>query len=411
MEQKLSFYAVVVAVLLIAMVSPFALAMIGWPYGTAGGSAIFKIHPATYFSLCILACLFFFVWQPQNKAYLAEVAPRPVLIYGLCTLITFALNVLLVGAGEISFVIDSLLMPVVVLLLVSHLTPTQQRVIFKILLSLFVVNSLVGMAEVATSSRLFPYTIQGLDIIYDKRATAFMGHPLTNAALTAVAIFFVLGYVQKPLHVLAIVCVLYMGMIAFGGRSSLILLTMTLLGYGIHHFFISAKRQRLNLQVLTVLTGVLFFAPFVLIYVMLGTTAGQAFVERLSWDDSASSRLQLFEIFKYISTAEIFLGTNTEKVNALIAFSGLPWTIENGWIALFIRFGAILFGLYILGFSILYRYLLQELAVEGKIALALFVVIAFTNNSIAAKTPMISVVCLLAMTAKAIRYQEKAAVL
>jgi hypothetical protein len=406
MEQKLSFYVITIAVLLTAVLSPFALAMIGWPYGTAGGSAIFKIHPATYFSCAVLGCLFFFVWQPQNKAHLAEVAPRPVLIYGLCTLITFAFNVLLVGAGEISFVIDSLFMPVVVLLLVSHLTPAQQRVIFKILLSVFVMNSLVGMAEVATGSRLFPYTIQGLDIIYDKRATAFMGHPLTNAALTAVATFFVLGYVRKPLHVLSIIGLLYMGMIAFGGRSSLVLLTIALLGYGVYHFFASAKRQHLNLQTLAVITGVLFFAPFVLIYVMLGTTAGQAFVERLAWDDSASSRLQLFEIFRYISTAEIFLGTNSEKINALIAFSGLPWTIENGWVALFIRFGAILFGVYILGFSILYRYLLKGLAVEGKIALALFVVIAFANNSIAAKTPMISIVCLLAITAKAMRHQQ-----
>jgi hypothetical protein len=401
MEQKLSFYAITVAVLLLAVFSPFALEMIGWGYGAAGGGAFFKIHPVTYYSFAVLGCLFLIKWQPQNKVHLAEIAPMPVLLYGACTLLTFACNIVLVGGGESSFVIDSLFLPVVMIILVQHLSTSQQRYIFTMLLGVFVINALIGMGEVASGHRLFKYTIQGIDIIYDKRATALMGHPLTNAALTAVAVFFVLGYVRKPVYAVAIILTLYVGMVAFGGRASLILLTITLLGYGVFAFFMAAKQRQFNLPVLTTLAGVLFFAPFLLAYLLLGTTAGQAFVERLVWDDSGATRVQLFEVFKYLSTSEILLGTSSQKINTLIAFTGMPWTIENGWIALFVRFGAVLFSVYMVGFGFLYRFLLRDLRVEAKIGLWLFVVIAFANNSIAGKTPMISIVSLLAVTAKA----------
>jgi hypothetical protein len=259
----------------------------------------------------------------------------------------------------------------------------------------------IGVIESVVGKRLFPFTVQGIEVIYDKRPTALMGHPLTNAHLTAVMLFFMMGCLHaKAAKVLA--CgALAVGLVAFGGRSAMALFIVCYVVYLGVLFMKKAMERRLQWSDLALASGGMMLAPVLIVVVFALTPFGQNLLERLEWDDSAQSRLGLFGIFRYMDTYDLIVGIPLERFTTYLIMLNMPWTIENAWIQLLVRFGVIFFAVFLFGLYQLFRHLAEGQPLEGKFALVLFLLVASTNNSLTGKVNLLSVLAVLAITSKA----------
>lgn len=404
MNQRTILWLTSCVVILLTVLPGTMLGLIGWNYSGLGGNPLTKIHPATYLALALGAFLMLFSWNERDlSGGRVRYMPLPVLTYALCIVAILAFLMLFHGGGSIAFMLDSLLMPAVVIFLILHLTPQQQAFLFRLLVALFVVNVLIGIGEALAGKRMFPFVIQGIEIIYDKRPTALMGHPLTNAHLTAITIFFAIGCLRTKAAKVLIGGFLAIGLVVFGGRSAMVLFALCYLVYLGVLFFRKSGTRRLQWSDLALVSGGLVLAPIVLVAVFTLTPFGQNMLERLTWDDSAESRIGLFGIFRYMDTVDLFIGISIERFNTYLILLDMPWTIENAWVQLLVRFGVIFFGIFLFGLYKLFRYLARGQTMEGLFALVLFLLIASTNNSLSGKGSILSVLAVLAITSRAYR--------
>lgn len=402
MNQRSILWLTGLVILLITFVPGTVLSLMGWNYSGLGGNPITKIHPASYLAMALSGFLMVFSWNEKDlSGGRVRFVPLPILTYMLCILAILAFLTLFHGGGSIAFMLDSLLLPGFIIILLQHLTVQQQSTLFRIMIALFLVNVSVGIAESLIGKRLIPFTIQGIEILYDKRPTALMGHPLTNAHLTAIAIFFAIGCLHTKAAKVLAGGFLAVGLVAFGGRSAMALFALLYMVYlGVLLARKSTARQ-LQWSDLALVSGGLVLVPFAIVVIFAFTPFGQNMLERLTWDDSAESRLGLFGIFSYLDAIDLFIGIPLERFKTYLILLDMPWTIENAWIQLLVRFGIIFFTVFIFGLYKFFRYLAKGMPMEGLFALVLFLLIASTNNSLSGKGNLLSVLAVLAITGKA----------
>jgi hypothetical protein len=391
-------------VVLIAVMPASVLPLIGWDYALIQGVGVMKIHPTTYLAVLLLGGLVLFHWSEGNlNGGYTKFVPVPILIYIACILAILMFLTIFHGGGNISFMIDTLLMPGILLILLRHLTVPQQATLFRVMVILFVINVAIAILETLTGKRLFPFTVQGVEVLYDRRPTALLGHPLTNAHLTAVMIFLVLGCLLSKSGKVLVGSFLAVGLIAFGGRSAMVLFALCYIVYIAIVFWLKALRRQLTWGDLALLSGGAAFAPVPIVLIFAFTPFGQMMLERMTWDDSAASRIALFGIFRYLSPVDLLTGIPIERFNVYLFMLNMPWTIENAWVQLLVRFGLVFFALFLWALYRLFRFLAEDVPLEGVIALGLFLLIASTNNSLAGKGNLLSVTVSLVITGKAYR--------
>jgi hypothetical protein len=404
MNQRYIFLLVGCVLILITIIPSALLPLIGWDYTVLSGAGVMKIHPASYLAFLTLAILVLLQWTEQDLAGgRIRFIPLPVLMYMICILSILAFMTLFHGGGNVGFMIDTLLLPGVVMILLNHLTLAQQAALFKIFVWIFVVNVAIGIMESLIGQRLIPFTVQGVAVIHDKRPTALLGHPLSNAHLTAVMIFCVLGCLCGKATKVLIGSFLALGLIAFGGRSAMVLFMLSYLVYVGALFCRKILAGQLRWADLVLLSGGIMFAPAALVIIFTLTPFGQLMLERMAWDDSAETRLSLFGIFRYLSPLDLLIGIPLERFNLYLLMLNMPWTLENSWVQLLVRFGLIFFTVFLWALYRLFRYLADGLPREGLFALVLFLLIASSNNALAGKSNLLSVMTILAMTGKAYR--------
>ena len=404
MNQRTILWLTGLVIVLLTFVPGSLLALLGWNYGGFGGNPLTKIHPASYVTLAVCGFLMLFRWNEKDlSGGRVHFIPLPVLTYMLCILAILAFLTLFHGGGSIAFMLDSLLMPGLVIILLQHLTPQQQATLFRMLIGMFVLNVAIGIAESLGGQRLIPFTVQGVEIIYDRRPTALMGHPLSNAHLTAIAIFFAIGCLHSKMAKVLIGGFFAVGLVVFGGRSSMVLGALMYLIYLAALLMRKANARQLQWSDLALVSGGLVLTPIVIVVIFAFTPFGQNMLERLTWDDSAQSRIGLFGIFGYLDTLDLLIGIPLERFKTYLILLDMPWTIENAWIQLLVRFGVIFFMIFLFGLYKLFRYLARGQNMEGLCAFVLFLLIASTNNSLSGKGSLLSVFAVLAITGKAYR--------
>ena len=215
MNQRTILWLVCPIVVLLTIMPSTVLAMIGWGYTLFGGNGLTKIHPASYLAMLLTGFLMLFKWHEGHlTGGRIRFVPLPVLAYMVCILAILAFLTLFHGGGSVSFMLDTLMIPGLVIILLLHLTVEQQAWLFKLMIWIFLVNVAIAIGETVIGKRLIPFTVQGIPVLYDRRPTALMGHPLTNAHLTAVAIFFALGCLHTKAARVMVGSFLALGLIA-----------------------------------------------------------------------------------------------------------------------------------------------------------------------------------------------------
>jgi len=382
------------------------LTNLGLPYILEGGSFPAKIHAGSYFCVTAYLLLLFRDGNPlvgfirQSRAY------SLLMSYFVTTMFALLYSTVRYGPGGSAFVIDSLIMPAVCGLVVLDYHSVAQRRLLYLIFGVVYFNAAIAIGESLMQTHLIHYTIAGLSVTEPQfRATSLLGHPLNNGLVTAPIAIITLALRIPALYKAFLWSLLYLGLLAFGGRTAFVLVTLIsacmIAGSTLKKL---VTGQFGYIQVVGA-AAALLVATICLLGIIFGTQIGERIILNLAWDDSAEMRRYLWTILDYVSAEEIFFGISPAELTDLTARLDYraKWIlheakIENFWLKMLLQFGA--FGMFFIilgGFmSVLFHW--RRTDWTARIALLLFFLIASSFNSLAEKTSAMSIlyVCLIA---------------
>lgn len=378
-------------------ISPLALVALGFAYDEAGGSPLEKVHPATIAAFAVLGLSALYVRNPLT-GLVNGLANAPGAFFFLVAIgLLIAHSVRVVQLPFTSF-IDTFIAPVVVFFLYRDLREQRAGRFALLFHTLMIANALVGIAEFAAGERITPLVASGLVIEDDWRSTALLGHPLANASLTGAYLFaLALGAgrdLPRPLAVFAFV-VSAAGMVVFGGRASSVILLLMLAGLGLTRLISVFNGRRFDTRSIL---AALIALPIVSLSLVVLVEAGffDRFIERFFDDQgSASTRIEMFELFKHIAWDELLLAPDAKQLATLRATYGLDFGIESFWISFILNHGIVPGLVFFAGLIYFLREVVRHLMPGAVWVLVFFFAVASTSVSLSAKTPLLAVLILM----------------
>jgi hypothetical protein len=341
-------------IILFIAISPYLLIESGWNYGETGGSPLEKIHPATLlaaFLVLLTGCTSANPLVPLVNAF----AAHPNIVFYLVTVALIMMHALLVVGLPFTVFIDTFIGPVLVFLLLADIDESRRRRLAWLVHGLFLANALLGLAEFGFGFRLTPLHVEGETLEEEWRASAFIGHPLSNAMLTGSYMVLLLSGGARDLPT-CLKPVLFLiagaGMVVFGGRAATALIVLFMAWHVVRRAFevLSGKPFDPTL-VLIGLIGLPVLAGGILILADFGFF--DRFLSRFVDDQgSAGTRVEMFALFAHLSWAEILLGPNADFIHAMMRHYGLDYGIESFWVSVVLSHGLIVacvffFGLFL----------------------------------------------------------------
>ena len=341
------------AAILAFVLSAMALQALGAPYEAPGGSALQKLHPATY--LAVLAVILEAAWRPRPLAYLAAL---PLRFPGAAL---FAVNLGLIVAYAALFqhapvapLIDTFLVGAILLALYEEFTPRERAALRLALHVVMIVNACLGLAEFAFAFRLTPFVAGGRAILGDYRSTALLGHPLLNAGTTSLyAAMLILGAdraIRLPLR-LVMTTIQLVALVPFGGRTSLTLAIVVVCLAALRPIGEALGGRRFDLRTAIVAALVAPLAVAAAAAAWLGGALAPL-IERFSADrGSAQARVVLFDLFDAFTFQDFVLGPDPKRLATLQNTLGIEYGIEDGWLGLAFQYGAAMTTFFLIGFA------------------------------------------------------------
>lgn len=337
------------------VVSAMALQALGLRYETPGGGMLQKLHPATY--LAVLALILEAASRPRPLAYLAAL---PLRFPGAAL---FAANLALLVAYAAIFqrtpvapLIDTYVVGAIMLALYEDFSDRQRAALRLALHGVLFVNACLGVAEFAFHFRLTPFVAGGRTIVGDYRSTALLGHPLLNAGTTTIYVamlIFGADRAIRPLQRLAMIAVQLAALVAFGGRTSLILALATVFLATIRPLGEALGGRRFDLRAAAAAALV---APFAVAAAFAAWFGGALtpLIERFTADrGSAQARVLAFDLFNAFSFEDVLLGPNPDRLATLQNTLGIEYGVENSWLGLALQYGALMTVVFVVGLAAL----------------------------------------------------------
>jgi hypothetical protein len=414
--QPLALALTIAALVTLCAISPLTLAVQGIDYDTAGGSALAKIHPATY-----LAATALFVrlaaaahpWRTLQRLLLAE----PGLLIYLAALGLLAVYVILVARSPVTPLIDTFLLALMLTLLLEGLDERIARLLAILLVGIFAVDALLGLIEGPTGWRLIHISVpEGVtsdptrtdlvfdwraDLASDWRATALFGHPLENAMLMGAFLICLASRGAAWLGTafrLGLGALALLAMFAFGGRASLVFAGFFLILLGL-----AGLVRRLIAGRAFGYRGagaILLILP--LIAVGLAAVSGTGLFERMGErfradEGSAVARLTMWRLFGPIPWRDLVLAPDQAVVKTWQRLEGLEFGIESFWVGFVLTYGLIMSAVLIAGLA---AFVISVVRLSGRGAMAVFLFYfagASTSTSLSSKTTSFAILTALVL--------------
>jgi hypothetical protein len=308
--------------------------------------------------------------------------------------------------------IDTFFLPPLFYAMSRRMSTDEERrlcILFHVIMN---ANAALGLFEFKTGFRLTPDVSAELGPDISWRASAFLGHPLGNALLTGCYTLIVAlsdrCHLRRGLAPL-IILVQLAGLVAFGGRASLVV-TLLLLG------IILAGR------LMGMLTGarfslasaaiVLLSIPFAAVALIVAAQSGffdqmlQRFVED---NGSAQARIAMLEMFRYLSVEDLILGPDPAFVWNLQLRLGIEYGIESFWISFLFQNGAIMSAIFFAALGGLTALLIAKTRPSTSLIFVYFYFVASTSVSMSAKTPLFGMLVFMICVMMRPRLKEKGA--
>lgn len=366
------------------------LSLWGVPYDSPGGSVLVKFHAGTYVLAVATLLLCAGGGNPLRGLAGALVEERWLSLHILSTALLLAYSIFRYGSSGSAFVIESLMMAPICALGVTRMDAAERRRLFRLIMVLIAANAALAIGESLLHLRLVPYTVSGGVAIKDLyfRSTALQGHPLENAILTAVLALLALELRIGWMARLGLMALLMLALLAFGSRTGF---ALTLAALASAMVLVAGRGLLAGRYSYRAIMGAGALAMLLLALGIGGAAAlglGERIFGQALWDDSAQVRLHIWSVFAYLRPEDLVFGIAPAEIEDLIYRLGLNYpqeTIENFWLLMLMQFGAIGMVPFVGGLAAGMIHLWRLSGLPGRLALAVFLAIASTNNSLAAK--------------------------
>ena len=252
-------------------------------------------------------------------------------------------TVLRAGPGMAGF-IDTFAGPAVFALLLDDFDDEDLLPLAVALHVVMTVNALLGLAEFASSTLLFPYRLDGVAHLEDTRSTSLQGHPLINAALTGVYVMCLMsGAKSLPAWMRALLIPLqFAALVVFGGRTAIITAIAFTPLYAIYYAFRALRRGRVSLLGAAAVCAALPLTALIVAVVLRSGLADQLLMRFVDDNGSAATRVIMFDMLGPFSYSELLVGPDIEQVESLRRHFGLEQGVENPFIRMILYQGALI---------------------------------------------------------------------
>lgn len=378
------------AVILVG-VSGGMLWAVGLNYDGLTGSAASKIHPATYLAVALFGWLLLRAGNPVVPVVQALGRKPASVLLALCGVLLLVLIAARGGtglAGSIDTFVLAGLLPIL-LLDRDAATLTRLETVFHVIM---VANAGLGLFELASGQRFFPFRLDGMAFETDTRSAALQGHPLSNATITACYILALAtgGGRFGPALRAGMIALQLVALVTFGGRSA----TVTTLVLGGAVGLVALARLLRGGRIPLIGAACACFA-LTLVPVVVAVLAAIGFFDTLlgrfsSDGGSAQARVDMLTVFDAIPFRDLLLGPDLLQVTTLRRIYGLEWGIENSILSDVLYHGLLMTGL-LVGAVALY---LAEIARSCRrgvwLPILAFVILVNTFEGLAGKTTLLA---------------------
>ncbi len=389
--------ALTLVVILLLTISPLTLIELGWSYSEAGGNPIEKFHPATLVAVALLLASAAARGNPLSAIW-ATLTDHPGMIVYLAGILMLMAHAVLIAGLPFTTFIDTFTLPAVMYLLLRDISNDQRLPLSRLIHVLFAINTVIGLSEFLLGFRLTPLHVEGEVLEQEWRSSALLGHPLANALLTGCYMIMLLKSgdddLSKPMRAAALILATA-GMVVFGGRAATALLVLVVLYISAVRFGRILLGERFDTR--SVIMSLLLVPVAGLLLIIL-SNAGffDQFVGRFVDDEgSASTRVEMFELFKYINWYDLLLGPDPRQITTLMNQYGLLYGIESFWIAMMLLHGLIVSFMFFAALFFFCREVIMSANRGAFLVFVYFFAVASTSLSLSAKSPIFAVMVML----------------
>lgn len=349
-------------------------------YSTNGGSAVEKVHPGSWLILLSSAVLLGRLGAgPATIARRFDLASA-VLLATACLLAV--LTLMSDGASGLAYLLDAVICAPLVALCVHRLEIASLRRLYIWALALLLINAVIAVAEYMLRTPLIGYL---QSISWEFRASALLGHPLTNGLMTATAVPFVMASSLSRTQKGGAIALMLLALLAFGARSATIgaifAMALMYLGQNVRE----VREGRFSPDNFLVTNAVVILVSIAIALIVLGTNIADRLLSNALFDENARVRVESLRLISLLQPQELWFGLGSDRLLAILEADRTIPIIENFWIVYLLQFGLI--GAVPLSAALIY--FVVRIAPKGPVGLVgmvVFLAVASTNNSLSTKT-------------------------
>ena len=389
--------ALALIVVLLLTISGLALTDLGWNYGEAGGSALEKMHPGTLVAAAVLVLAAAARGNPLS-VFLGALEAHPGIVVYFAGILVLMAHAVFVAGLPFTVFIDTFVLPAIVFFLFQDISEERRRRLALLVHALFAINALLGLAEFLLGFRMTPLYVEGEVLEAEWRSSAMLGHPLANAILTGCYMLLLVkgGARDLPAILRPVAFVLAaIGMVVFGGRAATALMIAAMLILALKRAVEILRGDRFDTK--SLLAGLALMPVIALALIVLQQSGFfDQFLSRIVDDDgSASTRVEMFALFKHLNWYDFLLGPDPRQIATLMAQYGLLYGIESFWIAMMLLHGVVIAFLFFFALYFFCREVVISAGGGAFVVFAYFFAVASTSVSLSAKSPVFAIMVLL----------------
>lgn len=360
---------------------------LGINYDGVQGNPATKLHPSFY--MLVIAFALYYTTRPDPYGALRYVLDtnRGAVVLAFAAMLTLIHTVTSQLPG-LTIPFDTYLLPVMMAILLLRQDEAFKARAEQIIHILMCANALFGLFEFAVGQRFFPAVNDGVAFEFDTRSAGFLGHPLMNATITGTYVMALMaGGSRLGFTARGVILVLqFLGMVAFGGRTALVLC----LAFAGFFAVIGCYRAIFSRGIPILYVAILFLAIPVAAVTVVGLVMSGFFdslMERFTNDGgSARARILMFELIDAMTWRDLLVGPDAERLFSLQYARGLELGIENPLIRIMLRQGILIMVVLLIGIVFFIYDEFRRLRPGRYWVLLFFFVTAMSFESLSSKT-------------------------
>jgi hypothetical protein len=292
--------------------------------------------------------------------------------------------------GPAGYVIDSYLVASMACIFLLAMPPRWRQICGLTIVGVLAANSFLSIGEFAAGRYILP--VEAAEF----RPTAFLGAALNVGVINLTTCIFLISLPIDWKWKYGLIGILMLGLLVSASRTAM-LLALVVLPISM---LITARMRNTGPSMGVTAVAMLVFA-FTVLPLLLLTFSELGFLDRFKdgyVDDSAQTRIDIYRVFEFVGWRDIIFGMETMRVRQIATDMLGIKLIESAVVFFVFDFGAVCAAF----FALLLLWLFLRLARNSHpvmgIGLAVFLMLAMTNNTLATKVPSVFAAFVLAVS-------------